>query len=379
MFEKRLQEIRTRKAEIRGLLEGDTKDVKLDELETELRNLDTEQKDIERRMAIAKGINDGKIDGNPLETPNERDNKASREQRGKALKENRSITVGSSEFVTPVNTATDIKPTFNQVSSLIDSVTVKPLNGGESFQQPYEAGYGEGDYTTTSAAYKDVETVFDYADIKKTKITAYSEEPEEIQKLPNADYDTVITNGVRVSLRKKITKQILVGDGATNHIVGIFSSAATAIDSATDMSISAIDENTLDEIIFSYGGDEDVEGTAALILNKKDLKGFAKVKGIDKKRAYNIVLNGNTGTINGIPFILNSACKALSDAATAVGDYSMAYGNLANYELAVFSDMDVQRSTDYKFKEGQIAHKGVIFIGGNVVAKNGFIRVKKGA
>lgn len=40
----------------------------------------------------------------------------------------------------------------------------------------------------------------------------------------------------------------------------------------------------------------------------------------------------------------------------------------------LFSDLDVQRSTDYKFKEGMIAHRAEIYAGGNVVAYNGFIR-----
>ena len=56
----------------------------------------------------------------------------------------------------------------------------------------------------------------------------------------------------------------------------------------------------------------------------------------------------------------------------------MAYGPLSNYTMAIFSEMEVKRSTDYKFKEGMIAHRGVVFSGGNVTAKNGFLRVKKG-
>ena len=56
----------------------------------------------------------------------------------------------------------------------------------------------------------------------------------------------------------------------------------------------------------------------------------------------------------------------------------MAYGSLKNYEVGVFSPLEIKQSEDYKFEEGQIAHKGVIFAGGNVVAWNGFVRVKKG-
>jgi hypothetical protein len=55
----------------------------------------------------------------------------------------------------------------------------------------------------------------------------------------------------------------------------------------------------------------------------------------------------------------------------------MAYGPLSNYRLVVFSNMDVRRSDDYKFKQGMIAHRSSVFVGGNVVSKNGFLRVKK--
>ncbi len=382
MFEKRMTEINDRKVEIRGLLQGN-ESVDLETLKIELESLDSEKLNLEERMKMANEINENNVEVRTVvkpivETVNTPDIKVVKEKRGKDLKELRSITVGSSDFVLPKLTATDIKPTFNQVSSIVDAVYVKPLVGGESFDQPYVVSYGEGNYNATASSdYNDTETIFKYASIAKTKITAYEEEPEEVLKLPNADYDSEIVNGVRVALRKKLAKQILIGDGAAGHITGIFSTNAAAIDATTDITLTAIDENTLDDIIFSYGGDENVEDGAVLVLNRKDLKSFAKVKGADKRRAYDIVLNGNTGTINSIPFIINSVCGVASDATTTAGTYCMAYGSMSNYQLAVFSDMDVQRSTDYKFKQGMICHKGNIFVGGNVVAKNGFLRVKK--
>ena len=57
----------------------------------------------------------------------------------------------------------------------------------------------------------------------------------------------------------------------------------------------------------------------------------------------------------------------------------MAYGNLSNYQIVEFSPMQVSRSDDYKFREGMTAYRGVCFFGGNVVRKNGFLRIKKGA
>ena len=141
--------------------------------------------------------------------------------------------------------------------------------------------------------------------------------------------------------------------------------------------MTAIDNKTLDEIIYSYGGEEDVEDMAVLILNKKDLKAFATLRDKQDRKVYTIVNHGNTGTIDGVPFVINSACKAISDTATAAGAYIMAYGPLENYEMAIFSDIDARKSTDYKFKQGQIAYRADIFAGGAVAAYNGFIRAKK--
>ena len=107
------------------------------------------------------------------------------------------------------------------------------------------------------------------------------------------------------------------------------------------------------------------------------MKAFATCRRSDGTKAYTVVNHGNTGTIDDVPYIINSACKAISASTTSSGDYSMAYGPLSNYEMPIFSDMDIQRSNEYKFKQGQIAHRGDIFVGGNVDAYNGFLRVKK--
>jgi HK97 family phage major capsid protein len=327
-------------------------------------------------LPIGETVTEGEVVAKTIDARSEK-RKAS-EQRGKALKANNAVTVGAGTIVTPKHTADDIRPTFNDVSTLIDRVNVKPLIGGESFRQPYVAGYGTADYTDEGVDYTTAEPTFAYADINKAKVTAYAEDSEEVLKLPAADYDGEVMKGISIASRKKISREILIGTGATNRLTGIFSAAATAIDPATDKAIATIDQGTLDEIVYSYGGDEEVEDAAVLILNKRDLKAFVKLRDGNGNRIHKVTSNGNTGTIDGIPFIINSACKSIASGA-ATGDFCMAYGPLSNYMLTIFSDTDVQRSTDYKFKQGMIAHKGSTFVGGNVVSKNGFLRVKKAA
>lgn len=358
--------------------EGTNFDALMSEVDAMEQSIMTE----ERRLMLARGHAEpidpvAKLDGT-------RRGYVGNEERGKLLRatndrENRSVEITDTGVLLPSYQASDIKPTFNVVSSLIDRVGVKMLQGGDTFKQAYVDTYGTGGYTDEKGTPPTAEPTFGYATVSRTKIGAYAEDTEELLKLPLADYDAEVVRGITIALRRKITAEILIGDGETGHFVGIFDNGATAINSATDKTASEIDEDFLDDLIFSYGGDENVEDAGVLILNKLDLKAIAMLRDADGKRIYSVNPTGNTGTIDGIiPYIINSNCKAISATATTSGQYSMAYGPLSAYTMAIFSPMSVARSTDYKFKEGMIAHRGVIFAGGNVTMKNGFLRVKKG-
>lgn len=319
-----------------------------------------------------------------------------REERGQNLKNGKTVKFSAkktfgvknalsvAQAVTPDHSAADVKETFNDVSSLVDRVKTIPLNGGETYQRGYVKSYGDGAGGTTEGGdYNATEPVFGYVTIEKQKITAYTEEPEEMVKLPNADYDGIVEGSVTKAIRRYMSRQILIGDGTSGKFKGIFHNPSDTkeqvIDPTTDIEKDAVDDGTLDDVIYSFGGDEDVEDAAVLILNKKDLKAFAKLRDKQGRKVYTIVNHGNTGTIDGVPFVINSACGAVTDAKTKTAVYCMAYGPLSNYEMPVFSDIDARKSVDYKFKQGQIAYRADIFAGGAVAAYNGFVRVKRPA
>lgn len=351
--------------------------------------------DIASREALAGMVEDGTENPTPAAGQGEEGVDAKNQARtksGKALKDGKAVSYQAKTLARPMNalstatgvvmpkhTSPDIAPTFNNVSSLIDRVKTVPLPGGESYQRPFVKSYGDGAGSTAEGAdYNTSEPEFGYAEIVREKITAYAEEPEEMQKLPDADYDGVVEESVVRAIKRYASRQILVGPGGTGKFRGIFFNPSKAqddiIDRNTDITtITAIDDATLDEIIYSYGGDEEVEDIAVLILNKKDLKKFAKLRDKQGRKVYTIVNHGNTGTIDEVPYIINSACGEIGGTADT---YCMAYGPLSNYEVAIFSDIEAKKSTEYKFKQGQTAYKACVFMGGNVVAKNGFIRVK---
>ena len=300
---------------------------------------------------------------------------------GKNLKEGRSISISGGTLVLPQHTGDTINPSFLQSSNLIDLVRQVPIPGGETYSQPYEISTADAGYTGEGEAAAQAEVKFGKATIAKAKVTAYSEMTEEVERLAEAPYAEAVLSAIKTSLRKKLAKEILIGTGADNTLTGIFSAKATAIDAKTDITIGKIDNTTLDSIIYSYGGDESVEGMNLLVLNKKDLAAFARLRNTDGSKFHTIVMNGNggSGTIDGTPFVINSACGSIADDKTTEGAYCMAYGNPLNYQFTLFSDTEIKKSTDYKFKEGMVCHRGVAFAGGNVVSANGFIRIKKAA
>lgn len=373
------EEKKEEKVDERSLLRG-----AIEDLEQEKRNLNLQNvKEIEKPKKEDRKVNEKEVI----------EERAKDLKEGKAIKigfdngEQRSVTVSGGTILVPKKYKNEIQESFNAVSGMVDMLNTIPLNGGESYSVAFEKGYGEGDYTTEGGEYKDIDVETDYVETGRAKITSYIEVTKEVKNLPAANYLALIARRVNSSIKKKIGAQSIVGAGTTNTIKGIYNADAkvmpTDASKTSDIELTAIDADTLNEITFAYGGSEDVEAPQTLILSKADLKEFAKVKTPDGKFVYAITKNGARGTISykdgglAVPFVINSACNSISDTATTAGKYTMIYGSLSDYEMPVFSDIEVQESTDYQFKKGMIAYRADCIIGGTVSKYNGFVRVKK--
>ena len=372
-LELRLKEIKTRLDEIRGLVDNESDVEKLDALNAEVDSLTNERKAIETKLAMR-----GKFDPAQVVEVKSTEATAELEARGKALKEGRTVTVTANGVLLPEHQDDKIAPLpFREVSTLVEQVHTVNLKGGETYKKSFVKSHGTGGLTAEGDPYTTAEPTFGYLTISKVKVTAYAEITEELEKLPAADYQGEVLKGVNIALRKKISEQILRGAGTTNTFKGIFSNACEALADNVDLEISAIDENTLDEIVYASGGDEEVEGGCVLILNKNDLRAFAGLRTAEGRKVHTVDYKAKT--IDGIPFIISSHCKAITASTTEVGEYGIAYGPLTNYEVPIFSGVEVAKSTDYKFKDGIICYKASVFTGGNVIGYKGFLRVKKAA
>ena len=167
----------------------------LDALTTEAEDINGILQDIQNRANIAglAAQTGDDHDGLPGEKGDDVKNKK-REERGRGLKDGKTVKFNAktafksvknalsvTQTVTPKHTASDIKETFNDVSSLVDRVRTIPLSGGETYQRAYVKSYGDGAGETAEGGdYNTTEPVFGYVSIEKQKITAYTEEPEEM-------------------------------------------------------------------------------------------------------------------------------------------------------------------------------------------------------
>ncbi len=405
------KELEKRKAELLKAIDEAENDEKLTELRSEVEALQkeeiTEEEEIDERSLLRKTVEN--LECRSLDTskikeikkPEKEERKVDEkkevlEQRGADLKagkkirvelEERSTVVSSGDLLIPKKYKNTIDESFEGVSGLVDRLNTVPLEGGESYSVPFEVAYGEGNYTGENADYSETDPETDYVETGRAKITAYSEISKEAIKLPNANYQALVIKRVRDSIRKKIGKQAIIGAGTTNTIKGIYNADVKVMPTAeaktADISLADIDIDALNTIVFAYGGDESVESEQVLILSKRDLEKFAKVKTSDDKFVYKVTRKGQTGTIayaNGgleVPYVINSACGSLSDSKTVAGKYTLVYGSLSSYELPIFSELEIEESKDYNFKKGMVSYRGDVIVGGTVSKYNGFVRVKK--
>lgn len=288
----------------------------------------------------------------------------------------------SGTIVQPVGAGAEIHDGFNrQVSSIVDQVNAVSLAGLSGWEEPYAVSdmEAQGGKVTTVAGTTRTATdpTFAKAKLAPYEASVTSLVDKNIADLSPADYAAKVQEMALRALRRKVGDLIINGDGqASPDMYGIVNAKNTA-GAAIFNSISGItkiDENTLDELVFSYGGDEEVGGNARLILSKASLKALGALRGTnEKKRLYTITPDAgsaNTGIITDggmiVPYTISS--KTPAD--------TLLYGDPFNYMLGLFGDYIIQVDTSVKSVERMIAVLGDVKVGGNLVVDKGFCVAK---
>ncbi|SEA49628.1 phage major capsid protein, HK97 family [Eubacterium aggregans] len=386
---KRIAEINERKKEISENLERMKADEEIDIVKVRAFSAEVDELNAELEKEHERQNLEGKLK-NPqsrIEAKTEAETKARRLMDTKRmvipLTEARSTLMSSGDLVAPTEVG-GVNDPFNVVSSIIDQVQVESLEGCNTYTEAYISAWQDASTRTEGSANTGTDPTFKAAEIKPYNLNVTSYVSREIQRMTPLNYAEKVRQGALIGLRRKVAQWIVNGNGST-QIYGILNAKNTDSEKITaEVSISAIDENTLKTIVFAYGGDENVGPNARLFVNKKDLIKFAAVRGSDKKAVYEITPDGsnpNTGIIKegglSVPYTINSGALKDFDTATAETDHIMIYGDPANYKIGLFGDYEIRVDESYKFAEGLLSIMGEVMVGGNVVVKDGFVLVKK--
>ncbi|MBQ3072680.1 MAG: phage major capsid protein [Oscillospiraceae bacterium] len=335
------------------------------------------------------------------ETETEKQNKAA--ERGLALQEKSTVKYSVAELraglkSTTLASGSIAKPTAvgqmhdsleNVISSIIDEVRVVNLSGLGAINEPIEVSDMEAQGGAVASLAGTARTAsnptFTYAKISPTEVNVTSFIDRNLRRLTPVEYESRCRNAVMRSLRRKIADFIVNGDGQTSPAMYGIKNAVDYNGNALfkTLNMPSIGVDSLDEIVFSYGGNDNLGANARLYLTKTDLKAIGALRGTnEKKRLFDIEFtgNGNTGFIvNGgmrIPFTIHSCLTSLSGAERGSAPVpTMIYGDPQNYELGLFGDTDVRIDTSVKSIERMDALLGDTFVGGNLIVKNGFVVV----
>ena len=289
-----------------------------------------------------------------------------------------STTVATGTIVQPTGAGTNIHdPVGNQVSSIIDQVTVQDLTGMGAYQEPYVKTEMEAQSqkveTAAGTARTATDPTFGIAELRPREVNVTSFVDRNIARLSPADYYAKVMAMAMRAMRRAIAKMIITGDGeGSPAMFGITNAKNKASENIfAAETITAIDATTLDQLYFAYGSDVAIGANARLLLTKKNLKAFGALRGTnEKRRLLDIVpdmANPNTGIIRDggvvIPYTISAD----------VTDGKLLYGDPANYLLGLFGAYSIRVDESVKAVERMYAILGDVMVGGNLVVDKGFV------
>lgn len=259
---KRMKEINDRKAELRAMLEG-TDEVNLDEIKTELRELNTEFEMLENRKKTAEGIAAGTIPAVEIENPvaarsaadtaadGEKEYRAAwlRNIRGLDLSdaETRALTTaaGSVGSAVPTITQNKIIEKVKQYCPLLDKIDLLRVPGGVTI--PAEGTTTDAKTHAEGAAITaDADTIVSVvlSGYEVTKLVTIS---KSVEKMSIDAFESWLVNKIARKIAEKIGQLIVYGSGSSEAqgIDKITWSAANSVTVAKTASLTAANVQAL--------------------------------------------------------------------------------------------------------------------------------------
>ena len=302
----------------------------------------------------------------------------------------KAVTLATGTLAQPTGAGANIRDALGYgVGAIIDQVYVQDLTGMAAYLEPYVISEPDavGAKVTTAAGTArtaSADPTFGVAKISPYELTTTSYVDRNISRLSPANYYAKVFNMAMKAMRRDSVKMIFNGDGqATNDMFGIKTAKNTAGSPIyATLNVTGVDEDLLTDLMFAYGGDEELGGNCRLYLNKKDLQALGKLRGTNEKgRLFDIIpdaANPNIGTIRDggiiVPYSISSRLTALSESTQGSSAIqAMVYGDPMNYELGLFGEYTVRVDESVKAVERMLTILGDAMVGGNLIMDKGFV------
>ena len=286
-------------------------------------------------------------------------------------------TITSSSTAGPSGVGELTDPKGSKGSALIDLIKLTDCTGMSSYTVPVVTADPEASDGTEGQPAKESNPTFDKVTLTPQLKRLISYISREIRKQTPVLYEQKVKECVRRALRKVLTKLVIT------NVTKSSLTTKLALKGATGKALFT--SSLLSDIILSYGGDEELDGAAVLLLNKKDLKAFAEVEGKNEfLKPYTVTpdaANPSTGVIKdnaglSCRYCLCKDVPALSDAAlNGSPKTTMLYGNPQCVEMGVWGGVDVTVNEGYKFGEGLLSVLGEVTADADLTVKDGFVVV----
>lgn len=316
------------------------------------------------------------------------DNRSVIEKRAKEFAETNKMTLSNEEarasvlvsggtIAQPVGVS-GINGLMPQVSSIVDLVKiVDASNMGGGYKIAYQITDAEASDHTEGSDATESDPTFGIITVTASDKSLVSYISNKVRKQSPLTYEQKVRESSMTALRKTASKMIVDALEAS-EITEIMDITLTGSGSKTGV----LDAGFLRKITLNYGGDEAVMGGAVLMLNKKDLIALGDIRGTNEKLpVFKITPNAtdpNTGIIEdgglAVRYIINNNCKVLSGTAQTSSDIKgIYYGAPEAIELALFSDLEIATSEDYKFASDMLTVRGTASLGAGMGVYKGFV------
>ena len=382
---KRLHEIEARKLEIRDMLSSDA-EIDMESIDTELRALETEKSEIEKRQALAGQINIGQVEATPIIKPQVEERgveKMEREQllssqeyrtaffknlQGKPMSEveQRALTTAavSAGSAVPTQTLNQIIDKLRQTSALYNYITVSFVPGNLSFVVANAKNVAnwktEGSAGTAADDTVVSVTLGGYEIIKLVEISAAA------TAMTIDAFESYISAEIGRQLSIAFENAIVNGDGSgepTGILNGITWGAGNSTDftGVNDLYDTLMDALGLLPTMYHQ--------SSVFVMNRKTLfGGIRKVKASDGQPifAYN-PQDRAAMTILGYGIVLNDY---VPDDVILLGDFSY-------YRLNFSQAPTIEASREAGFTSGKTVYRGLAVADGKPALAEAFVKIVK--